>query len=165
MGEYLVRSTDLIGGNRSTMKQTLRILITLSVILVFQSGCATVRTRHGANEFSAVGKDLVKTTKSWDGASLPAYPAGQPEITIRRISIPAGARVETHRHLVINAGILLSGELTVMTTDGKTLHLKAGDPIVELVNTWHYGINEGKVPADIVVFYAGVVGTPITVVK
>jgi len=147
------------------IKQTLRILTTLSVILVLQAGCATVRTRQGANEVSAVGKDLVKTTKSWDGECLPAYPPGQPEITIRRISVPAGARMETHRHPVINAGILLSGKLTVVTTDGKTLHLKAGDPIVELVNTLHYGINEGKVPADIVVFYAGAVDTPITVVK
>jgi hypothetical protein len=33
------------------------------------------------------------------------------------------------------------------------------------VNTPHYGMNEGKVPAEIVVFYAGVVDTPITVVE
>jgi hypothetical protein len=60
---------------------------------------------------------------------------------------------------VINAGVLMSGQLTVETTDGKVLHLKAGDPIVEVVNTLHYGINEGTVPAEIVVFYAGTVGT------
>jgi quercetin dioxygenase-like cupin family protein len=61
--------------------------------------------------------------------------------------------------------VLLSGQLTVVTTEGKTLHLKAGDPIVEVVNTPHYGMNEGKLPAEIVVFYAGVVDTPITVVE
>jgi quercetin dioxygenase-like cupin family protein len=66
---------------------------------------------------------------------------------------------------VINAGVLISGQLTVVTKDGKTLHLKAGDPIVEVVNTFHYGINQGKVPAEIVVFYAGIIDTPITVVK
>ncbi|MGH8546411.1 MAG: cupin domain-containing protein [Gammaproteobacteria bacterium] len=92
-----------------------------------------------------------------------AYPQGQPEITIRRISIPAGARLDTHSHPVINAGLLMSGQLTVVT--GKTLHLKAGDPIVEVVNTLHYGINQGTVPAEIVVFYAGAIGTPLTVVK
>ena len=124
-----------------------------------------VRTSQEANEASVVSKELVKTTRSWDGKSLPAYPQNQPEVTILRISIPAGARLETHSHPVINAGVLLSGQLTVLTRDGKTLHLTAGDPIVEVVNTVHYGINQGAVPAEIVVFYAGAIGTPITVVE
>ena len=70
-----------------------------------------------------------------------AYPQGQPEITIRRISIPAGARLDIHSHSVITAGVLITGQLTVVTADGKTLDLKAGEPIVEVVNTLHYGIN------------------------
>ena len=147
------------------MKQPFRILATLSVILLLQPGCATVRTSQEASETFTVVKELVKTTRSWDGELLPSYPQGQPEITILRISIPAGTRLDTHSHPVINAGVLLSGQLTVLTTDGKTLHLKAGDPIVEVVNTWHYGINEGNVPAEIVVFYAGIINTPITVVE
>jgi quercetin dioxygenase-like cupin family protein len=147
------------------IKQPMRVLATLSVILLLQSGCAMVRTSQEANEASVVSKELVKTTRSWDGKSLPAYPQNQPEVTILRISIPAGARLETHSHPVINAGVLLSGQLTVLTRDGKTLHLKAGDPIVEVVNTVHYGINQGEVPAEIVVFYAGTIGAPITVVE
>jgi quercetin dioxygenase-like cupin family protein len=117
------------------------------------------------NRKSAVVKQLAKSTQSWNGATLPAYPQGQPEITILRINIPAGARLEVHSHPVINSGVLLSGQLTVVTQDGKTLHLKAGDPIIEIVNTLHYGINEGDAPADIIVFYAGTAGSPITVVK
>ena len=70
-----------------------------------------------------------------------------------------------HKHLVINAGVLLTGKLTVVAEDGHTLHLKAGDSIVELVNKWHYGRNEGDEPAEIIVFYAGTPGTPITVKK
>ena len=147
------------------IKEIFRILATLVVILLFQPSCAMVRTRQEANENSIVVKELVKTTMSWDGEFLLAYPQGQPEITIRRISIPAGARLDTHSHPVINAGLLMSGQLTVVTVDGKTLHLKAGDPIVEVVNTLHYGINQGTVPAEIVVFYAGAVDTPVTVVK
>jgi quercetin dioxygenase-like cupin family protein len=141
------------------IKETVRILASLSVILLLQPSCATVRIRQEANEASIAVTELVKTTKSWDGEILPPYPQGQPEITIRRITIPAGARLDTHSHSVINAGVLISGQLTVVTADGKTLHLKAGDPIVEVVNTAHYGINQGKVPAEIVVFYAGTVDT------
>jgi quercetin dioxygenase-like cupin family protein len=65
---------------------------------------------------------------------------------------------------VINAGVLISGELRVVTREGKTLHLRAGDSIVEVVDTLHYGINEGNVPAEIVVFYAGTIDTPVSVV-
>jgi quercetin dioxygenase-like cupin family protein len=108
-------------------------------------------------------KQLAKSTKSWDGEVLPLYPQGQPEVTILRIKIPAGEKLETHYHPVINAGVLLAGELTVIAEDNKILHLKAGDSIVELVNKKHYGKNEGTEPAEIIVFYAGTENKPITV--
>lgn len=106
---------------------------------------------------------LAKTDMSWDQNTLPNYPAGKPEVTILRIKIPAGVKLPLHVHPVINAGVLLSGELTVITKDKKRLNLKAGEAIVEVVNTWHYGINEGDKPAEIIVFYAGEKGKPITV--
>ena len=108
---------------------------------------------------------LAKTSFSWDGSSLPDYAKGTPEITILRIKIPPGAQLPLHTHPVINAGVLLSGELTVVTEDNKTLLLKAGESIVEVVNKWHYGKNEGKTAAEILVFYAGVLDTPITMKK
>ncbi len=151
-------------------KQTTRILLVPALILFLLFYSATVQAAPEAGgitvaEKTPVVKELVKSSQSWNGEALPAYPQGQPEIRILRIGIPAGARLETHSHPVINAGVLLTGELTVVALDGKTLHLKAGDPIVEVVNTLHYGINEGKVPAEIIVFYAGTVGAPVTVVK
>lgn len=108
---------------------------------------------------------LAKTSSSWNGATLPVYATGQPEITILRIVIPPKIKLPLHQHPVINAGVLLKGELTVFTEDNKTLHLKAGDSIVEVVNTWHYGINEGKVPAEIIVFYAGTMNQQVTIKK
>ena len=146
-------------------KKTIPVLAALFVIFLLQPGCTMVPISSEANQASPVVKQLVKTSQSWNGDFLPAYPQGKPEITILRITIPAGTKLHTHSHPVINAGVLLSGELTVLTTDGKTLHLKAGDPIVEVVNTLHYGINQGKVPAEIIVFYAGVIDTPITIVE
>jgi quercetin dioxygenase-like cupin family protein len=152
------------------IKQSTRIFLALPLILLLHFGCATVQvspqaSKVIADEKSPIVKELVKSTQSWNGELLPAYPQGQPEIIILRISIPAGAQLDTHSHPVINAGVLISGQLTVVTEDGKTLHLKAGDPIVEVVNTLHYGINQGKVPAEIIVFYAGTVGTPVTIIK
>ncbi len=108
-------------------------------------------------------RTLAKSTRSWDGDRLPRYPEGRPEVTILRIAIPAGARLDMHKHTVINAGVLIRGELTVVTKEGKKLKLRAGDPIVEIVEKWHYGVNEGAAMAEIIVFYAGVAGSPITV--
>ncbi|MDD5359826.1 MAG: cupin domain-containing protein [Sulfurovaceae bacterium] len=106
---------------------------------------------------------LAKSSSSWDGETLPNYPAGKPEVTILKIIIPPKTLLPLHKHPVINAGVLIKGELTVITEDNKILHLKAGDSIVEVVDKWHYGKNDGNEPAEIIVFYAGVQDTPITV--
>jgi len=108
---------------------------------------------------------LAKASSSWDGKTLPCYVEGKPEITILKITIPPKTQLPLHKHPVINAGVLLKGELTVVTEDKKTLHLKAGDSIVEVVNKWHYGKNEGNEPAEIIVFYAGIIDMPITIEK
>jgi quercetin dioxygenase-like cupin family protein len=131
--------------------------ITLTFLLSINVWAADTSSKNASVEV------LSKTDSSWNGEKLPAYPAGKPQITILKIKIPAGARLPRHEHPVINAGVLLSGELTVVTDDGKRLHLKTGDSIVEVVNKWHYGMNEGDKPAEIIVFYAGTPGCPITV--
>jgi len=106
---------------------------------------------------------MARSTSSWNGSPLPGFPAGQPEITILKITIPPGALLPVHKHPVINAGVMLEGELTVETEKGEKLRLKAGDAIVEVVNTWHFGYNEGTAPVEIIVFYAGTDSLPVTV--
>lgn len=106
---------------------------------------------------------ILKTTKSWNNTTLPSYPSGQPEITILKVIIPAKTKLPVHQHPIINAGILTKGVLTVVTKDKQVLEMKAGDPISEVVNTWHYGENKGDEEAVIIVFYAGIKGEPITV--
>jgi len=115
------------------------------------------------NMQTIVVEQLAKSTRSWNGETLPDYPSGRPEITILRIKVPAGAKLDMHKHPVINGGVLLKGELAVITEDDKILHLKAGDSIIEVVNKNHYGKNEGSEEAEIIVFYAGEEGKPITI--
>ena len=64
---------------------------------------------------------------------------------------------------MINAGVLLTGELTVIDIHGNVLEMKAGDPIIEVVNTIHYGVKKGDEPVEILVFYAGEDGKEIVV--
>jgi quercetin dioxygenase-like cupin family protein len=106
---------------------------------------------------------MAKSSTSWDREDLPDYERGKPEITILKIVIPPGARIPLHKHPMINAGVLLKGSLTVTTEENQRLHLKAGDAIVEVVDKWHHGKNEGNEPAEIVVFYAGTVGEPLSI--
>jgi quercetin dioxygenase-like cupin family protein len=124
------------------------------------SGVATAQSSKPAPKF----EELAKSTKGWDGRPLPAYPDGTPEITILKVTYPPGAATDLHDHPVISAGYLVSGELTVYTGD-KTLHMKAGDSLIEIVNQEHYGRNDGEEPAVLIVVYASVTDQPITVPK
>jgi quercetin dioxygenase-like cupin family protein len=152
------------------MKKTVWTWYSLAVWLA--SGCGTYQAESPAPTSHAdepAGKIqvqvLAKSGISWDGESLPAYPSGRPEVTILKIVIPPGATLPMHKHSVINAGILMRGALRVRTEGGKTLHLKTGEALVEVTNTWHYGKNEGIEPAEILVFYSGIAGAPITLYK
>lgn len=115
-----------------------------------------------AQEAAVKAEVLAQASRSWDYSRLPAYPDGTPEISVLRIEIAPGAQLPLHRHPVINAGYLISGALSVVKENGETRHLKAGEAVIEVVNTWHYGKNEGDVPAVIVVFYAGAAGMPLS---
>ena len=106
---------------------------------------------------------LAETTKSWNGDDLPNYPVGKPKITVLKFTIPPKTKLHKHYHPVINSGIVLKGELKVVDINNNVLILKEGDVIVELVNKIHYGVNEGKNPVEIVVFYSGTEDLSITV--
>ena len=147
-------------------------LLFVGLLVLMVAGCGTLRVNDQSQKTADVESvrqikvyQLAKSGASWDGALLSAYPEGNPEITILRIVIPAGQTLAKHNHSCINAGVLLRGELTVQTEGGKTLHLKAGESIVEVVDAWHYGKNEGVEPAEIIVFYASTEGAPITIHK
>lgn len=105
----------------------------------------------------------MKGTRSWDGTPLPPIGPGQPEVTVLRITIPAGVSLPAHVHPVINAGVLLEGRLQVSSATGDTLTLEAGDGLIELVNTPHQGKSLGPGPARIVVVYVGQEGQPLSV--
>ena len=132
---------------------------------IFITSLAALVIGSAVSDKTVTSQTLCCATVSWDGTCLPAYGSGQPEITIKRITIPPGTSLPLHKHPVINAGVLLEGTLAVETEEGKNLVLQAGDPIIEVVDHWHRGTNVGKDPAEIIVFYAGTVGTPNTVKK
>lgn len=108
---------------------------------------------------------LVQSGHSWDGAQLPPYSKEAPHISILKITIPPHSELPWHNHPCINAGYLISGELIVTSESGQTRRLRAGEGLIEMVHTWHYGRNDRDVPAEIVVVYVGVEGQPLSIVR
>jgi quercetin dioxygenase-like cupin family protein len=82
-----------------------------------------------------------------------------------RITIPVGEKLAMHKHPILNLGYLTKGELTVRSEKGDVLVLKPGDPIVELINEWHYGESTGSEDAEIVVTYVGDKNDDLSITK
>ncbi len=99
---------------------------------------------------------------SWDGETLIDYPTSKPAITLLRITVAPKSRLPLHYHPVINVGYMLEGTLTVTDDKGNSKTIVAGEPLIETVNTIHYGENRGDTDAVILVFYAGTEGVAIT---
>jgi quercetin dioxygenase-like cupin family protein len=121
------------------------VLLLLSLLLAFQ----------------ASAEPLLKASSSWDGGTI-AYPPGQAEVTSIILRIEEGQDPPFHCHPVPTMGYTLQGVVEVETSTGKKITVKAGDPLVEVMRTVHRGrAVEG--PAEILVFYAGAEGVPVTV--
>jgi quercetin dioxygenase-like cupin family protein len=71
---------------------------------------------------------LIQTTSAWDGTPYKAYPTGQPQITVLKITIPAHTALKWHSHPMPNAGYILSGDLTIEKKDGTKRHLWPARP-------------------------------------
>lgn len=107
--------------------------------------------------------ELLRTSQSWDGAELPDYPQGRPEIVAMKYVIPAGHKLGWHHHVALNYGVLVQGELTIIGLDGKTKVLREGEAVVEMVDAVHYGENRGTEPVVLYMFYATQKDIPLSV--
>ena len=106
---------------------------------------------------------ILQTTHSWDGKNYQGYPTGQPQLTVLRIKVPPNTALHWHHHPVISVGYVLSGHLTIEKRDtGERTIVQAGETVAETVQTMHRGFTTDE-PVELVVFYAGQVGVPITI--
>ena len=107
--------------------------------------------------------ELIRTTKSWDGRDLPDYLQGRPELVVRKYVFPAGQKLAWHHHPVMNYGVLVQGELTIIAKDGTEKVVHAGEAVVEMVGTVHHGENRSTQPAILYMCYVSQEGLPLSV--
>ena len=148
-------------GNTSCYMSVLhsaKLLAILAVVLLLVPSYAPGR------EPQTEVTQVLQTTGSWDGTQYGPYPTGQPQITVLKIRIPPNTSLPWHHHPVISAGYVLSGTLYLeKQATGEQKEFHAGDALTEMVGTAHRGFTKSE-PVELVVFYAGQVGIPITVV-
>ena len=107
--------------------------------------------------------ELIRTDKSWDGVDLPDYFKGRPELVAVKYVFPAGQKLGWHHHPVMNYGILVQGELTIIGQNGEEKVVHEGEPVVEMVGTIHHGENRGSKPVVLYMFYISQKGMPLAV--
>ena len=107
--------------------------------------------------------ELIRTSQSWEGAQLPDYLQGRPELVVRKYVFPAGQKLGWHHHPVMNYGVLVQGELTIIAKDGAEKIVRAGEAVVEMVGTVHHGENRGTKPVILYMFYLSQEGLPLSV--
>ena len=107
--------------------------------------------------------ELIRTSQSWDGADLPDYFLGQPEIVAMKYVIPQGQKLGWHHHDAMNCGILVQGELTIVAQNGTEKVVHEGEAVVEMVGTVHHGENRGDKTVILYMFYLSKEGMPLSV--
>jgi quercetin dioxygenase-like cupin family protein len=137
------------------MKKTIKLVIILFIMIL----CTTI------SAYSAEKNVLLKTTSTWDNAAYKKLKIKKPEVTVLKIIINVNEELPMHKHDLVNIAYVKKGILTVVTDKNEEITLHEGECLPELVGKYHYGKNTGNEPVELIVFYIGEKGTPLSVNK
>ena len=146
-----------------SFKSFLLIAACVAAVFTFVS-CGKAKPAETAEAVTEMKiTELLRTSQSWDGADLPNYDEGKPELVVVQYVFPVGAKLGWHHHEVMNYGIVAQGELTIIGLDGKEKVVHEGEAVVEMVGTVHHGENRGSKPVILNMFYISQEGKPLAV--
>ena len=150
---------------RTTQQRLATIWVIIGVIMMAMNfvGCKRANDEVEKIAPAVTSEELIRTNQSWDGVELPDYLQGRPELVAVHYEIPPGQKLGWHHHPVMNYGVLVQGELTVIGLDGKKKIVHEGEAIVEMVNTIHHGENNGSKTVVLYMFYLSQEGLPLAV--
>ncbi len=151
------------------MKKTTFWLVSATLVFGVAAVCYSLTSykeahaQEEAPEEQVVSTELIRTSQSWDGVELPDYLQGRPELVAVKYVFPAGKKLGWHHHPVMNYGVLVQGELTIIGQNGQEKVVHEGEPVVEMVGTIHHGENRGSKPVILYMFYLSQKGLPLAV--
>ena len=149
-----------------TMNKIMLRVMTVALIggaIILVVGCKETNGQENNGPKEVKSTELIRTSQSWDGVDLPDYLQGRPELVAVKYVFPAGQKLGWHHHPVMNYGILVQGELTIIGQDGKEKVVHEGEAVVEMVNTIHHGETRGDKPVILYMFYLSQDGLPLAV--
>ena len=141
----------------------LAAIFTICSTVAVVTACKEANAQSDNPVNSVQSTELIRTSQSWDGVELPDYLQGPPELVAVKYEFPAGQKLGWHHHPVMNYGILVQGELTIIGQDGKEKTVHEGEAVVEMVNTIHHGENRGTKPVILYMFYLSQKDLPLAV--
>ncbi len=141
----------------------LAAIFTICSTVAVVTACKEANSQSDNPVTSVQSNELIRTSQSWDGVELPDYLQGRPELVAVKYEFPAGQKLGWHHHPVMNYGILVQGELTIIGQDGKEKTVHEGEAVVEMVNTIHHGENRGTKPVILYMFYLSQKDLPLAV--
>ena len=150
---------------KTAMKKILNWMLVATLICGANvlASCKAAQAREVDSVQQVMSEELIRTSQSWDGVELPNYFEGRPELVAVKYVFPAGQKLGWHHHPVMNYGILVQGELTIIGLDGKEKVVHEGEAVVEMVNTIHHGENRGTKPVILYMFYLSQKDLPLAV--
>ena len=98
-------------------------------VTAFMTGCKKAQANEDAPIQAVTSEELIRTSQSWDGVELPDYFQGRPELVAVKYVFPAGQKLGWHHHPVMNYGVLVQGELTIIGQDGKEKVVHEGEAV------------------------------------
>nr|WP_255610233.1 cupin domain-containing protein [Pantoea sp. DY-17] len=115
------------------------------------------------NEHENSAETLLQSGQAWNGQHIEHYPAGKPEITVIKMTLPAHSELPWHTHPMPNTAYILSGSLTIEDkASGETKTFNAGEAFNESIDIAHRGFTTDQ-RAELIIFYAGVEGMELSI--
>jgi quercetin dioxygenase-like cupin family protein len=121
----------------------MRAVVIAAAVLVYAGGA-----HAAAPQIS--GQPLANTNKTNEGQIITA--PVHPNVVASITTFPPGAETPVHKHLYPHYVYVMEGTLTVTNLEtGKMFLAKQGQFVVEMMNVWHKGKNEGTTPLKLLV--------------
>ena len=132
-----------------------------AVVKIDETVKNVISSRPGANSSVIWSTDKFPTDNddAYDGSQRKVGTSTDTGTVFRVVQFNPGVSPRNHRTDSIDYAVVMAGEIDMELDDGKVVHLKAGDVLVQR-GTIHNWVNKGKEPCQIAFVLVG--AKPVT---